>query len=326
MNFLEYLGLESLLGGGDGLDAIGSSGAILGFVYIIGFVFWILMALFAPELLNKNATTFCLITSLLSLVMFLMILISDIKDKRDNKVLIIADVVFVVFVIGTFIYGLNKPYHSIQYEYEYIGIWSGLATTTWPLLIANFVRSFFYKDKFIEKVKRGAVPAIVTIIMFISFFFVGQSVAWIISMTKNDSFYDNFIRYHQLEATEFRKTWEYDSVEDFIKENFPKAAQETLEEFKAGDNPTGTDYKTFIENNDYDAAERLVQEKLSIFRPYKKEFEENYINYLRARHDKDFGYVCYYMLVDKEYNINYYIKFDYSTFNLEFITEEEYKK
>lgn len=329
MNFLEYLGLESLLGdGGSGsaLDAVGSGGGILGFVYIIGFVFWIIMALCVPDLLNKNAATFNLITSLLLLIMFFLILIKDIKDKRDNKALMIADAVCVVYVIGVFIYGLFKPYHSIQYEYEYIGIWSGLASTTWPLLVANFIRSFFYKDKLVEKLKRGAVPVLAAFAMFISFYFIGQSVACIISMTKNDGFYDHFIRYHKLEVTEFRKNWEYESAEEFIKINFPKAAKERLEKFKTGDNPNGRSYQSYIDVNDYEGAEKSLQSQLSNFRPNAKEFEKNYIYYLGARHKEEFGYVCYYVLCDKEYNEKFFIKFDYSTFTMEFITEGEYKK
>ena len=196
MSWLEYLGLEYLLGDGKGNSEGLSFG---GLVFLIGGACWLLMSIFQASLVNKGIVVFNLLISILLLLLTVIKYIKAFKFMgKDRLKLRIGFYIFsIIVVVVSFIYGLNNTYHSLIFDYEYIGIYSGIASILYPLVILNLLFPFFCeKNKLGSKIQEGMETIGLFIILTIISFCIGQIVTLGLSFGGNENFYDRFIVYN----------------------------------------------------------------------------------------------------------------------------------
>ncbi len=318
MSWLEYLGLEYLLGDDNPLDF---SGLGTGMVFIFGIVCWLIVAIFQGDLVDQGAAVFNLLASIVMLVLTIIKYVNVYKKSKNNSITkkIFYGISFVT-IVGFFIYGMIKPYHTLLFNYDYKSIFSGIAMMFYPLIILNLLFPFFCeRNKLGKKIEEGFETMGLALITLIVLFLLSQVVTLFISFTGTEKFYQNFISYHNMSITNERENWKYDSVEDCIKKLLENDAKTSLENYK--NKSTMQQYKNEGEMAIYE--ENVLY---YIHHNYPKgELANNDISFSGMKWEDT--YIGTYVLRDKEYNNLYYVKFDYENYKiLDFVTKEYYDK
>lgn len=315
MSFLEFLGLERLLGNGDS-DFEG--GSILGGIFAFGLLFWVLLGIFKADFLKKGVVVFILLAIIILLIATLARFIQTRKDKKViNKVYYIVSI---AVIIGAFLYGLKAPSHVLFYDYDYRGIYSGIGSIFWPLVIINVLFPFFcteeknFSDYVFEGIKMLFYTGIILVVMIL----ISQVVSVIMYFTKNEAVYDKFIRYHNLKVTEKRVNWEYENVEDCIRKTLPTDAKNMMDKYKTTDERM----KEFIEEGDSASIEKYTIEHWKQNEP-EGEMTSNSISFSSAVWEDD--YTVVYKLRDGEYHDSYYVRFNWKDYSImDFIDIKDY--
>lgn len=318
MSFLEYLGLEYLFR----RDTAESSASIEGIFGLIGFILWILMEIFRPELCRYGVVTFNLLIVPILLFMIIVKFIRTFKNSQKKKMCIFFLIASIIFLSCYFIKGMNSAYHSLVYNYDYVGIFSGIASLLWPIVIINFLFPFFRQsEKVGEKIKFafGSLGALV--VVFLICLFIGQICTVIFSFSKSDfmekPFYSQFAVYHDAEITEKRKTWEYADTKDLISKNIQTDIVKMLDEYKntnqmqnSRSNYTDEEFEKNVKSYVYG---NFPNETI-------KEYGVRYVNY-KIENDN----IIIYKLMDMEYKTIYYPRVSTDDYHfIDFVDEDYY--
>lgn len=317
MSWLEYLGLEYLLGDDNHIDF---SGLGTGMVLIFGIVCWLIVAIFQGDLVDQGAAVFNLLASIILLVLTIIKYIKAYKKAKNNSISKkLFYVISSITVIVSFAYGMIKPYHTLLFNYDYKSIFSGIAMMFYPLIILNLLFPFFCEsNKLGKKIEEGFETIGLALITLGVLFLLSQVVTLFVSFTGNEKFYQNFISYHNMNITEKRKNWEYDSVEDCIKSLLETDAQKSLENFEN----TSTTMQQYKSNGDTANYERNLLYYIHHNYP-DGQLVDNNVSFSAMKWEDN--YIVTYALRDKEYNKLYYVKFDYNNYKiLDFVTKEYY--
>lgn len=319
MSWLEYLGLAYLL---DDDNALDFSGVGTGMLFLFGIGSWLLVAIFQGDLVDQGATVFNLLATVLLLVLTLIKYIRMLKSSVKNNVMKSVFYIFsLVVIIGSFVYGLYVPYHALLFNYEYKGVFSAIASTFYPLIILNILYPFFCKDsKVREKIQEGFETIGLVVISLIALFFIGQFATLIVSFTNNESLYQKVITYHNLSITETRNDWKYASVEDCINQLLPIDTKNFLENYQN----TNTNMLNYKEQGDMESYQRHTL--IYIHQNYPNgELNTNGISFSQMKWESP--YIVNYVIIDKEYNKKYYVKFNYENYSIiDYIDSNEYSK
>lgn len=318
MSFLEYLGLEYLFR----RDIAESSASIEGILGVIGFLLWILMEIFRPELCRYGVVVFNLLIVPILLFMIIVKFIRTFKNSQKKKMCIFFLIASIIFLSCYFIKGMNSTYHSLVYNYDYVGIFSGIASLLWPIVIINFLFPFFCQsEKVGEKIKFAFGSLGTLIVVFLICLFIGQTCTVIFSFAKSDfmenPFYLRFAVYHDAEITEKRKTWEYTDTKDLISKNIQSDIVKMLDEYK------NTNQMQVIKNNDTpEEFEKKVKSYVYGNFPNEtiKEYGVRYLNY-KIENDN----IIIYKLMDMEYKTIYYSRVSLDDYHfIDFVDEDYY--
>lgn len=317
MTWLEYLGLEYLLNDKDGSSVEGYGAGLL---LIGGIICWLLVAIFQGDLVDQGAVVFNMLTTIL---LFILTVIKYIKAlKYNNKTItsIIFYITTLIILLISFIIGLFIPCHSLIFNYEYKGIFSGISNMFYPLIIVNLLFPFFVeKVSFGKKLQEGMETIGLILLSLVALFFIGQIATLVVSFSGHTDFYQNFIQYHNANITESRKRWEYKDSKDFIEQVLPVSAKKMVDYY----NENNINQISYKESND-----TTNFEKYSLIHTHETypvdSFKNNGLGFSSRKWIED--YVVIYKIVDKEYYDYYYVKFDYRNYQIiDFITKEEYE-
>lgn len=303
MSFLEYLGLESLLGDNDGGGIIGVG--IIG----VGIVGWLLLALIKPSIVDQAAMVFNILACIVLLFVTLNKMIQSVKEKELNKNFVIISSIAIII---SFIIGLTIKYHSIIYNYEYNHICSGIALTFIPTIIINLVYPFFYHNNYekegtLTKIKKSFGSIGLTILIIFACFMLGQAITVPVALLSKEDIYNNFATYHNITFNKTRKEIENKTVDEFL--------QETFYEVKNMFN------------------ERCINDKNE---NCDKFIRDNYVRWLNEYTNKEYGYKLFkskslneteeiIRIVDREYGNEYYnYKMNMNDFSLTKISDDEF--
>lgn len=294
MSWLEYLGLEYILSDGKGFGEGLSFG---GLVFLVGGGCWLLLAIFNSALVDKGIVVFNLFIAILLLIITAVRYIKNISYTSKSKLNIrMVFYIISIVVIGiSFVYGLNHTYHSLIFDYEYKGIYSGIASILYPLLILNLLFPFFCeKSKFGNKIQECTETIGLFLILTLICFCIGQVVTLGLSFSNEEQFYDKFIVYHDREVAKKRQSWEYSSVEDCINKLLPTEAQNLV-------------------NNSNTKSEK---DKLKYIHEKYPQGDLKYNKVIPSQMKWEDDYIVVYAIKDKEYNNIYYVRFNYKDYTI----------
>lgn len=318
MSFLEYLGLEYLFGG-----SASKSSATIGEIFsVIGFLLWILMEIFRPELCRYGVVVFNLLIVPILLFLIIVKFIRTFKYSQKKKMCIFFLIASIIFLSCYFMKGMKRTYHSLVYNYDYVGIFSGIAALLWPIVIVNFLFPFFCQsEKIGEKIKFAFGSLGTLIIVFLTCLFIGQTCTVIFSFTKSnfmdDPFYSKFAVYHDAAITEKRKKIEYANTEDLISKNIQTDIVKMIEEYKN----TGEMQKL----KSIDTPEEFEKKvKSYVYGKFPNGIiKENGIRYLNYKLENDS--IIIYKLMDMEYKTIYYPRVSIDDYHfIDFVNDDYY--
>jgi hypothetical protein len=300
MSLLEYLGLEYILDGmgnnSGGDDATGCGGIF----FIVGVLGWLLLAIFRSSLIDQAATIF-------NIIAFICIIISlGLKfhsAKKNNELNIVFFVVSILVIIISFLIGVRTIYHSALYKYEYNHIESGIAYTFAPTVILNFLFPFFChckKEKVTSIIGKAIGSLGLSALIIIVIFFIGQAITVVVYFTGNETFYDKFATYHNLDYDSAREEFKDLNVEERLKTIYSKALDNANN--KCNEDSQINDCEKYKRDN-YNNIISSVSSTYgySIVRSYKINDNEDAIKVSNREYNLDF---YYYILNKNNYTIS----------------------
>jgi len=305
MSWLEYLGLEYLFSKDS--DHI-YDGLTSGLLLILGVGIWLLITIFKGDLIDKGAVVFNLFAALILLILSIIKYYRNYKNTQNvHPVVKIYYLISIIVIVASFIFGFIKTYHALIFNYEYKGLFSCLAWTFYPLIILNLLYPFFCENNHLGiKIQEGFETIGLSLIILVALFFIGQIVSVILYFTECTNIYDKIVTYHDLSIKDARIGWNYSSCEDYINQSLPVSATNLINQYTES-NSNISRYKYLINNYPSDNG--------------------NYKNNGLVFNSRKFisDSIVVYDIIDKEYYIHYYVKFDYDTLSiLNYITFEEY--
>lgn len=239
MNFLEYLGLESLLGDHDGGGLIG------GGIFALGIIGWWILGIIKPGVIDQAAMVFNLIAFVLLLFNTLKKMMKAFKEKKINKIFVILSIVSIVVA---FLFGLTLKYHSIIFNYEYNHLCSGIAFTFLPIVIINFLFPFFYQEeeKVLVRMKYSLGSIGGTMITILMCLFIGQVITIPVAFLGKEEIYNHFATYHNITFNEKREEIKDKTVDKFLQDTYYEV-KNVFKERCINDHNDNCD--SFIKNN-----------------------------------------------------------------------------
>jgi hypothetical protein len=315
MDFLlEILGLEYLLGdGGDDFF----SGMISGVFAIIGMILWLIMLVFKSHFVDQCVVLCNLLVAIFFIIANLLCLFADFISKKSRSKIKsnkkILDIITFCVMLIAFIYGLNHTYHALIFSYEYKPIFSGIATTLYPLVIMNIISNIFVRKGIKEKIVVSFKIVGVTLFGFVVTFLISTYVSIILSICGQEQIVDKVMTYHSINYDEAREKSKFNNEYELLQYYVPIAFEH---------------YDNLCQEEGYD------EERCS----NTKKDKVLYYIFSGSKVETDFGYSLYehntweddnkelIIVDDYEYGTLSYYRLNYQTHDLEPITEEYYKQ
>lgn len=214
MSLLEIIGLDYILGGGEGISIFSV------IIIFIGIPAWILLSILDGVYMDLAATTWNLVPAIILLaILFFRTINSIVKHENSGK--IIFNIISSIIVIVFFVYGLTHIYHSLIFPFEYYPIWSGVAWTLYPSVAYLILYGMlFLGTGVLDKIK--VIPKVleIMIIAFLWITLLGQSISIIFHIVGHKEIYNRFAYYHNLEYEDARKKYEGKSIEEILNEEY----------------------------------------------------------------------------------------------------------
>lgn len=263
------------------------------------------LEIFAPNLIPVFVTVGCLIPGFIILLFYLLTIVGDFIETRKLYIKL-YDIISLIIIVGLFIKGFSSPYHSIQYHYEYVGIFSALATTVWPtvglLLIKLIIKDDF---EFGEKIS-GIISLVgMVLTLFAVAIFLSALFAFFYLIGGHSDVSSKIVKYSNEKIVESKKDWKYNDEGECLEAELPQKIKEYME-------------SQMVNSTDRESS---LTENIKYYYPNGNMCHASDQAGKLTIDDR----TVYYFFKDKETNKKeYYYKFDYNTFTIEKITKKEY--
>lgn len=314
MSILELIGLDSLL-----RKTGGAAGILGGIMFFIGLVAWVFLGIVAGSYMNISAVAWNLIPAILLLGFHIIrTILSFTKNKNDNLIL---NIIFMILIVICFVYGLNHPYKSLIFSYEYKPIWSAIAYTLYPNMLRLLIDGFSLGDSFFEKI--SIIPKAIGIYVFTYLFilFIGQGFSTIFYFTGKTDIYNGFATYHNIAYNKDRIEYKDKTIEEFLNEKY-KLVDEHYKKLCS-------EKYSDLEGERFDKQCKATQEGINgmmYIDTLNKTTREKYGYYITNHKNIENEYKDVIKVIDKEWNTYTYYILDRNTYSVKETTREEYMK